>query len=250
MQKSITSIESNFARFGVKIIAVIPCHNTEGTIKRIASETKTYVDKVIVVDDGSTDLTAEEAIAGGATVKSHFKNRGYGEAIKTCFSIAYDNQGDILVIIDGDGQHNPSDIPSLVAPILNKDADVVIGSRLLDIGANIPKYRKLGINVITGLWNFCSQVKVSDAQSGFRAYNLNTIKNLNISESGMSASIEILEKIRQIKCRIKEVSIICSYKNNNSSLSLKAIRHGVSVAFSVVKIRLKVAAAKNTPNKL
>lgn len=250
MQKAKTLTEAHFAHRGVKIIASIPCHNTEGTIKRIVLETKTFVNKVFVVDDGSTDLTAKEAIAGGATVMSHFRNRGYGEAIKTCFSAARDDHGDILVIIDGDGQHNPSDIPSLLAPILNQDADVVIGSRLLDFEGNIPKYRKLGIDVITGLWNFCSQVKVSDAQSGFRAYNLNAIKDLNISENGMSASIEILEKIRQNKCRIKEVSISCSYKDNNSSLSLKAIRHGASVAISVVKIRLKKDVVKNTPNKM
>jgi hypothetical protein len=101
----------------------------------------------------------------------------------------------------------------------------------------MPRYRKFGISVITSLWNFGSKVKVSDSQSGFRAYSKEMFANTSFSEKGMSISIETLEKARRKKAIIKEVPISCFYFP--STLNLKAIRHGLSVALAVVKIRLK-----------
>ena len=220
-----------------KVIAAIPCFNTEPFIADVVFKAKKYVDRVIVVDDGSYDGTAEAARAAGALVTNHGTNRGYGEAIKSCFEAAKANAADILVILDGDGQHNPDETPQLVAPILRGEADLIIGSRFLTNEHNMPRYRRFGIGVITFLWNFGSKVKVSDAQSGFRAYGKKIFKTFSPSEKGMSVSIETLEKARRKRAIIKEVPISCLYVP--STLNLNAIRHGLSVALAVVKIRLK-----------
>lgn len=222
-----------------KVVAAIPCFNTQKFIAAIVTKAQKYVDEVIVVDDGSSDATAEVAKNAGAIIVSHGINKGYGEAMKSCFQAAQAKDAEILVILDGDGQHDPEEIPCLIEPIINKEADLVIGSRFITNGNAIPKYRKFGINIINLFWNFGSKMKVSDAQSGFRAYSQKLIKELRFSEKGMSASIEILEKIKKKKLIIKEIPITCSYKNNNSSLTFKAFRHGIHVALSVLRIRIR-----------
>lgn len=221
----------------LKVIAGIPCFNTESSIADVVSKAKKYVDQVIVIDDGSHDGTAEAARAAGALVTNHGTNRGYGKAIKSCFEAAKANNANVLVILDGDGQHKPDEIPLLLAPILKGEADLIIGSRFLTKDVNMPRYRKFGISVITLLWNLGSRTKVSDAQSGFRAYSREAFQSFSLAEKGMSVSIETLENARRKGAIIKEIPTSCLYVP--STFNLKAIRHGLSVALSVVRIRLK-----------
>ena len=245
-----------------KIMATIPCFNNQRFIADLVSRTKEYVDEVIVVDDGSTDDTAKLARMAGATVIHHDQNRGYGWAIKSCFKAVKANAADVLVILDGDGQHDPDDLPQILAPILSEEVDLVIGSRFLQSKESIadvqrsalkhpkskpsspdselnamPRYRKFGIYVITLLFNFGSRTKISDAQSGFRAYSKRLFEALSLSENNMSVSIESLDKARRQGAIIYEVPIHCKY--NHSSINLHAIRHGLIVAISVIRIRLK-----------
>jgi glycosyltransferase involved in cell wall biosynthesis len=229
----------------LRIIAAIPCYNTQTTIGDVVSRTREYVDEVVVIDDGSTDMTRDVAELAGAKVISHLKNKGYGEAIKSCIVAARDAGADILITIDGDGQHDANEIPLLMDQILQNKAELVIGSRFLKKNKQMPSYRKLGINIINFLWNFGSRTKVTDTQSGFRAYNRNVLDKMFFSEKGMGISIEILEKARKKGIKITEAPISCSYIDNNSTLSNKAIWHGLSVAFSVLKLRLKREIAKN-----
>ncbi|MCR4394619.1 MAG: glycosyltransferase family 2 protein, partial [Dehalococcoidales bacterium] len=112
----------------LRIIAAIPCYNTQKYIADVVSRTLKYVDEVIVVDDGSDDMTALEASAAGASVIRHNVNQGKGAAMKTAANYA---ESDIIVFLDGDGQHNPDEIPELVSPLLQGRADFVIGSRYL-----------------------------------------------------------------------------------------------------------------------
>ena len=221
---------------GSKVIAAIPCWNTEPFITDIVSRSKLYVDQVIVIDDGSCDGTASAARSAGALVVSHGVNRGYGTTIKSCFNAAKAYNADILVILDGDGQHNPDEIPSLITPILRNEAALVIGSRFVKNEQNIPSYRRFGINVITSLWNLGSRVKVSDSQSGFRAYNKILLESLSVCESGMSVSMEILENVRKRGAHIKEVPISCRYIS--SRFNFRAIKHGLGVALSTIRIRV------------
>jgi glycosyltransferase involved in cell wall biosynthesis len=223
----------------LKIITAIPCFNTEHSIGDVVNHAADYTDEIIVVDDGSSDKTTQVASAAGAKVIKHDFNQGYGAAIKSCIKAFQNSDADILVTIDGDGQHNPQEIPLLVRPILEKKADVVIGSRFLHNHLNMPGYRRFGIKMITFLWNFGSKIRVTDSQSGFRAYTKYVVQDLELTENGMSLSIEMLEKIRKKKPVIKEVPINCSYENNNYTLTGKAFFHGFGVACSVLRIRLK-----------
>jgi hypothetical protein len=122
-------------------------------------------------------------------------------------------------------------------PIFKDQADVVIGSRFLTTN-NIPRYRRFGIYIINYLWNIGSETKLSDSQSGFRAYRKNIIQQLNLREKGMGISIEIIEKLRRKGINIKEVAITCSYDNNNSTFNIKAFSHGFGLVISVLRIRL------------
>lgn len=220
-----------------KVIAAIPCFNVERSVAKVVLKAKEHVDQVVVINDGSYDGTAQAARTTMAVVIDHDTNRGYGAAIKSCFEAAEGSNYDILVTLDGDGQHNPDEIPRLLAPILQEEADLVIGSRFITSEHNMPKYRRVGIGVITFLWNFGSKVKVSDAQSGFRAYGKKMFKNSCLFEKGMSVSIEILEEARSRGIAIKEVPISCLYYH--STMNFGSIKHGLSVALSVVRIRLK-----------
>ena len=222
---------------GPKIIAAIPCLNEEAFIGDIVTRAKKYIDKVIVVDDGSTDNTFEAAQAAGAEVIKHKTNQGAGAATKTAFEVAKRSHTDILVTLDGDGQHNPDEIPQLLAPILNEEADLVIGSRFLKSNLRqMPKYRKFGIDVITFLYNFGSKVRVSDAQCCFRAQNRKLIEAVNITEAGFGFSVQVLIQVRKKGFTIKEVPISCIYHSQSSSLN--PVTHGLGVAFNVIKLRL------------
>ena len=232
----------------MKILAAIPCFNTAGSIAGIVSSVSKFVSWVVVIDDGSTDNTISEARSAGAFVISHRKNEGYGAAISSCFKVARDSRADILVIIDGDGQHNPEDIPNIVKPILERNADLVIGSRFLknDNAIAIPGYRWFGIRVINWLFNLGSRGKVSDTQSGFRAYSRNMINSVTVTDGGMAASIEILEIARKLGAVIRETPISCKYFS--SKISILAIRHGLGVAVSVLRIRLWLLLLANPKN--
>ncbi|MFC1962784.1 glycosyltransferase family 2 protein [Chloroflexota bacterium] len=219
-----------------KIIAAIPCFNTEPFIRDLVTVAREYVDQVIVLNDGSQDGTARAAETAGAVVINHDRNRGYGVAINSCFEWARMNAVDILVILDGDNQHDPKEIPQVLTPILRGEADLVIGSRL-PTGLNyMPKYRKFGIRVITFLWNLGSKVRVSDAQSGFRAYSKKIFMTFPLYEKGMSVSIESLEIARGKGAIIKEVPISCFYMTK--PIHLKDIMHGLSLVLGMVRIRL------------
>jgi glycosyltransferase involved in cell wall biosynthesis len=218
-------------------MAAIPCYNEDRFIGSVVLRTKKYVDQVIVVDDGSHDSTAEAAMTVGALVVSHGVNNGYGESIKSCFGAGKAHGADIMVTLDGDEQHRPEEIPVLLAPILKGEADLVIGSRFLEGKRDMPRYRKLGIGVITWLCNVGSKVKVSDSQSGFRAYSRRVLDAVSLNEKGMAISVEVLIKTRGQGFVIQEVPISCSYHSKSSTLN--PVSHGLGVALTVVKLRFR-----------
>jgi glycosyltransferase involved in cell wall biosynthesis len=233
---NIQLVSMNLKKYHPLVIVAIPCLNEEQFISDIVSRTREYVDRVIVVDDGSTDNTAETAAKAGATVIKHKVRQGAGAATRTAFEAAKGFSADVLVTLDGDGQHNPDEIPQVLAPILGESADLVIGSRFLqyDLG-NIRRYRKFGIDVITWLYNLGSKVKVSDSQSGFRAHSRKLLEAINITEDGFGFSVQVLIQARRGKFVIKEVPISCIYHPEGSSLN--PVVHGLGVAWKVIKLR-------------
>ena len=209
-----------------KIVAAIPCFNEERCIGSVVVKAKKYVDKVVVIDDGSSDATAEVAAGAGAVVYQHGQNRGYGAAIRTALEKGRQLGADILVILDGDGQHDPKDIPNLVKPLLSNEADIVIGSRFMGEGKRPPFHRRVGQRVLTVFTNVGSGQKVSDSQSGFRAYSSEALKKLNLTEDGMSVSSEIQFAIKKSGLRVIEVPINVSYLDRAKR---NPIGHGFSV---------------------
>ena len=170
----------------------------------------------------------------GALVVKHKKNLGYGAAIRSLFLKAHELDCDILVTFDSDGQHKISEIERVVNPIQSKEADIVIGSRFLGTNeGDIPEYRKLGIKAITNLVNSNTGKKITDSQSGFRAYNKTVLEKIIPSETGMGVSTEILIKANKQKFKISEVPITIIYGGDTSTHN--TVSHGTSVILSTMK---------------
>jgi len=216
------------------IIVGIPAFNEEKNIAVIITQLKKITDKIIVCNDGSTDLTSKIAEELGATVINHEKNLGYGAAIRSIFFKSKDLGGDILVTFDADGQHRIEDINKVINPIINGKSDLVIGSRFLDESEKeIPQHRKVGIKVITKITNATIKKQLTDSQSGFRAYSKKVLNGLNPSELGMGVSTEILIKASAKNFRISEVPIKILYNGDTSTHN--PISHGSSVLLSTIK---------------
>jgi len=215
------------------IIACIPAYNEEKTIAKVVLLAQKHVDMVFVCDDGSKDLTADIAKRLGATVIRHDENLGYGAAIQSLFRKARELDADVLVTMDADGQHDPREIPELIQPILDGEADIVLGSRFLGGHNDAPAYRRFGIKLITNLSK--RSRKFSDALCGFRAYSKKAIKSLNLNETGMGVSAEILLETEQRGLRVTEVPVHVRYKGLDTSTH-NALRHGASVITSIVRI--------------
>ena len=218
----------------MKIIVGIPAFNEEKNIAVLIIQLKKIADKIIVCNDGSTDLTSKIAEELGATMINHEKNLGYGAAIRSIFLKSKDLGGDILVTFDADGQHRIEDINKVINPIINGESDLVIGSRFLDESAKeVPRYRKAGIKLITKITNATIKKQLTDSQSGFRAYSKKVLNELNPSELGMGISTEILIKASAKNFRISEVPIKIIYNGDTSTHN--PISHGSSVLFSTIK---------------
>ena len=217
----------------MKIVIGIPAFNEEKNIARILLQLKKISQNIIVCDDGSNDLTGKIAKELGAIVVQHEKNLGYGAGIRTIFLKAKEINADILVTFDADGQHRIEDVNSVIDPIKNNEADIVIGSRFLEENSEIPKYRKIGIKTITSITNSSIGKKLTDSQSGFRAYNKKILESIIPSESGMGVSTEILIKASKNKATIIEVPIIVSYQGDTSTHN--PVSHGASVILSTIK---------------
>ena len=211
----------------------IPAFNEEKNIGKVIISLKKIVNNIIVCDDGSTDLTKEIAEGLGAKVISHKKNMGYGEAIKSIFNEAKKNETDILVTFDADGQHRSEDIKSLTKPIIDQQAEIVIGSRFLKNETNMPNYRKVGVKVLTKVTNMSIKENLTDSQSGLRAYHKKVLQNINLTDSGMGISTEILIKGHQNKFKIVEVPIQILYGKDTSTHN--PVSHGTSVLLSTIK---------------
>jgi len=222
---------------GGPLVVGIPAYNEEKSIAKVVMKAREYADKVVVCDDGSSDLTGAIAEALGAEVIRHKENCGYGVALQSLFDRARELKATVLVTFDADGQHMVEEIPSLVKPVLEGEADVIIGSRLLHERRGEergPWYRRAGIRLITKVSNAASQLSVKDAQSGFRAYNCHALDCLSMSEEGMGASVEILLQARKHGLRVKEVSATCNYDDVENSEH--PVRHGAGVLMSLLKL--------------
>lgn len=221
------------------IIAAIPAYNEEKTIAKVIVLAQKHVNKIVVCDDGSTDMTAEIAERLGADVVRHGKNLGYGAAIQSLFARARELGADMMVTFDADGQHDPEQIPMLIKPILKEDADIVVGSRFLgkeQLTRDVPLLRRFGIRSITKLTNVATKNEISDAQHGFRAYSRKALEGLKLFENGMGVSVEILLKSERQGFKLVQVPVGCNYHGLERTSRYNFLRHGGSVIMSIVRV--------------
>ncbi len=209
-----------------KVIVAMPAFNEEKYIGTIILKAKKYADEIVVYDDGSGDDTSQIAQLAGATVLRHEVNQGKGVGVRTLLGYARQKSPDVLVLIDADGQHNPDEIPALVKAVVEGN-DLVIGSRKAQV-SRTPFYRRLGQNVLSRSVGFASGGrKVTDSESGFRAFSPHAISVIELSEDGFAVDSEIVVKAVEKGLTITEVPISNIYTKNGSTLH--PIRHGVGV---------------------
>jgi glycosyltransferase involved in cell wall biosynthesis len=212
---------------------VIPAFNEEQAIASAVLTAEKFADAVIICDDGSRDMTGEIAKKLGADVVVHRRNLGYGTALMSLFIRANELGADIVVTFDGDGQHDARFIPDLTAPIVNGEADVVIGSRFKSGSRDSTSpWRKVGIRMINALVQAVSRKQYSDTQSGMRAYSAKILKFVYPSEAGMGASTEILLKASKAGLRIREVGIPITYDSGSAN---NPVVQWLDVAGSTIK---------------
>lgn len=218
-----------------RILAAIPCYNEAKSIQNVVSRTRKYVGLVLVVDDGSTDETATLAQKAGATVIRHDQNRGKGMAMNTAFAKAQELGAAALVLLDGDGQHDPDELPRVLSPVLSGEADVVIGSRFLNGGRGIPFYRTIGQRILTLVANLSTGMKMTDTQSGFRAFSAKAIAALRFQERQLgSVESETQFLIGRKGLKAMEVPITAIYRE-------KAKRNPVIQGFSTLWLTVQLA---------
>jgi glycosyltransferase involved in cell wall biosynthesis len=215
-------------------IVGLPAYNEEENIAKIIIKLQELKYTVVVCNDGSSDCTGIIAEKLGAIVINHSKNLGYGASIRSIFAKAKELNSQSLVTFDADGQHDVKDIAKILKPIIENKADISIGSRFLEGNeTSVPKYRKVGIKVITKLTNSSLSEKITDSQSGFRGYNAKALDMINPSDFGMGISTEILIKANKNNLRIVEIPIKISYEGDTSTHN--PVGHGLSVILSTMK---------------
>ena len=213
-----------------RIVAIIPAYNEEDALADVIAKTSQYVDEVIIVNDGSSDKTAEVAIEAGAKLISHSTNLGKGEALKSGFEVIDDDS--IIVTIDGDGQHNPDEIPAIIKPIIEDGADLVNGSRYMNgPEENTPAYRRVGQKVLDIATNISAGIKVTDSQSGFRAFSPRTKGVFRFKDTGFGIESEMLVDAAEAGLKIVEVPITVRYDLDGSTKD--PVTHGVGVLIKI-----------------
>ena len=218
------------------VMVGIPCYNEEVAIGSLVLRASLHADQVVVLDDGSTDKTAEVARLAGAHVLVHDANMGKGAALRDLFAYATQVGFDIIVIIDGDGQHNPDDIPKLVEPLLRDEADVVNGSRYLSGGVgSTPPYRRFGQKVLDKVIHFGlnGDITITDTQSGFRAFWMKAAPFFKFNANKLTIDSEMLMDAANAQLRIKEVDVGVRYDVGRSSTH--PVSHGLQVLTGVLR---------------
>lgn len=222
----------------LKMVAVIPAYNEEGSIAKVILQARRYVDRVLVCDDGSTDLTFMIAKELGASVVRHNENRGKGEALRTLSKEIMEMNPDIIVTLDGDGQHDPDQIPILVKPIETGESDLVVGSRYIDGGEmDAPLYRRFGLWVINSLYKRVAGVRTKDTQSGFRAYSQKAFKCLiECDAKGYGIEGEQLVLAAKNGLRVMEVPILANYSGLAATSKKSPLLHGMDLISTLVRL--------------
>lgn len=217
-----------------RVMVAIPAYNEETSIGSVVLKARKHADEVIVVDDGSRDSTAEIARLAGAHVIRHARNLGKGMAIRSAFLFAREKAPDVLVLIDGDHQHDPEEIPELVKPVLDSECDVSLGVRWGKT-AEMPLYRRIGKRTLDYATSACvKNGMLTDSQCGFRAFSKKAYMELEPEVTGIGTESQILVEAQENGLVISETDVNCRYDVDGSTL--KPGRHGMKVLGTVVSV--------------
>lgn len=216
-----------------KIVLVIPAYNEERFIGSVVLKARKYADTVLVVDDGSTDMTAEVAAAAGALVVRCEQNQGKGIALSTGFHKACELAPDVVVTIDGDGQHVPEEIATVAALVLEGKADIVVGSRYLEPASQVPHHRIWGHHLFNFITNQMSGVSLTDSQSGFRAFSPRALRTLSFQSQGFSVESEMQFLVSKHKLKLTEAPITVHYRDKPKR---PVLLHGLMVLNGIIKL--------------
>ena len=214
-----------------KIFAIIPAYNEEKNIANVINETKKYVDKVVVVDDGSKDRTEEIAKKSNAIVLRHLVNLGKGAALKTGCDYAAKNKAEIIIAVDADAQHDPKEIPNFLKKI--KKYDIVLAHRKLN--KNMPLVLKFGNWFINKTINLLYSIKIKDSQCGYRAFTAKAYKKLRWRASDYSMESEIIAKIGKYKLSYAEIPIETIYSDKYKGTT---VLDGIKIVFNLLLWKL------------
>jgi glycosyltransferase involved in cell wall biosynthesis len=194
-----------------KIVAVIPAYNEARFIGSVVLRAQKFAHAVVVVDDGSTDATADIAEAAGAIVIRHERNQGKGFALNTGFRKARELGPDVVITLDGDGQHVPDEMTVVAEPVLEGYADIAVGSRYLEKKSRVPLHRIWGHQVFNFVTGQAAGVSLTDSQSGFRAFSPHAIGSIAFHERGFSVECEMQFLAREHQLKMAEVPITILY---------------------------------------
>jgi glycosyltransferase involved in cell wall biosynthesis len=211
----------------------MPAYNEERFIGSVILKAKKFVDTVMVIDDGSTDLTADIAQSAGAVVVAMGRNRGKGAALNFGFQKARELGAHAVVILDADGQHRPEEIPTVLAPIQEERADIVVGSRYLDRNSKVPFHRILGHRFFNSFTNWLTGTHITDSQSGFRAFSSKALQQINFDSKDFSVESEMQFLATRKDLKLVEVPIVIRYTDQPKR---PVITHGVSVLNGILRL--------------
>ncbi len=227
-----TNIETQISASG-PVIALIPAYDEDRFIGSVVLKARRFVDEVIVVDDGSTDETATLAEAAGARVIRQPRNQGKAAALNAGIKAARQLNAAAVILLDGDGQHSPTDIPTLLKPILSGEADIDVGSRFMGVVSNTPRWRIAGQQALTLATNFASGVALSDSQNGFRALSRRAVEHLNFKTRGFSVESEMQFLIKNHELTVAEVAIEVNYDEKPKR---NPVTHGLQVINGIMRM--------------
>lgn len=218
-------------------VACIPAFKEEATIAKVVLSARKYVDQVFVCDDGSPDMTGEIAEELGAIVIKHEKNMGKGSAVKSLLNEAYKCKADVVVLLDADGQHDPSEIEMLAKPIEHGEADLVVGSRYLGKGNEIPLKRKIGLKVVDFLLGATNVTRVNDTQCGYRAFSRKALEVISAFDAeGYGVESEVLALAAKNGLKVVEIPVNVRYAGLNNTSKRLFLRHGGELMSTVLRL--------------
>jgi glycosyltransferase involved in cell wall biosynthesis len=219
--------------YPMKTVAVIPAYNEEKHVGDVVREAKNHVDSVIVVDDGSKDATYEEAERSGAIALRHVVNMGKGFALQTGCEKAV-TMGDLIVVLDADGQHDPKEIPGMLKTLEKEGLDMVIGARPTD--KNMPAVLKAGNWWIKSMSSALFAIKAKDTQSGFRAFTKGAYDKIKWTSMGYFVETEMLINASKKNLRYREVPIKTIYHDNYKGTTLI---DGIRISLNMLEYRIR-----------